>query len=448
MATVSSFEGLEHPTKSELRQFAELFSPLFQASTDEAKRQAVAALSQSPQVPRPVAAFIASQPIAIAAPFLTSSPCLDDDLLIMVARSQGAAHAHVIATRPSLSPTVVDALAGLRHDVTHAPARPSARGNEERKPATGQPAGRQTAPQTTAEQTPAETLSRAPVVRSAQPAPVRPRPEPRPPLSPVLTQPAATSATMTAAKAEAAPQGAVEERIAAAQIRSEGRSAFRGDALPQETLPPETLTPEAVEAGQAQAQAQAQAQDQDQDQATREESLRETIRRLAQQISRPSEDRLGLRSLTPVQEALLVRFARGREAHHFATTLADALSASRWLAERIMLDISGRQLAVTLTGLGMGLADASTVLCMLYPHLARETSGLIRAESLLAELDPMECHDRIEAWRRADSYTWQGDMGQGDMGQADMQGQEAKAALPPAPRPAIRARAAQGRRGR
>jgi uncharacterized protein (DUF2336 family) len=47
MATVSSFEGLQPPTRSELRQFAELFTPLFTASSDEAKRQAVAAASRS-----------------------------------------------------------------------------------------------------------------------------------------------------------------------------------------------------------------------------------------------------------------------------------------------------------------------------------------------------------------------------------------------------------------
>ncbi|MGO8485108.1 hypothetical protein AB9F39_39180, partial [Rhizobium leguminosarum] len=61
---------------------------------------------------------------------------------------------------------------------------------------------------------------------------------------------------------------------------------------------------------------------------------------------------LGLRTLTDIQAALLVRFARSRESTHFATALADALSASRWLAERIMLDLSGQQLATTLTSLG------------------------------------------------------------------------------------------------
>lgn len=304
MATVTSFEGLDHPSKSELRQFAELFAPLFQASSDEARREAVAALSRCPTVPPAVAAFIACQPIAIAAPFLAASPCLDDETLTMVARTQGAAHARAIVRRESLSPAMIDALVGLRH--------------------AGNPAPKPT--------------QKAAVNTETSPAP----------------------AAEIALPAEAAGQ-----------------------------VPPATV---------AEQKPAAEAND--------GERLREKIKQLARQISRPADDRLGLRTLTQLQEALLVRFARTREPHHFATTLTDALSASRWLSERIMLDLSGRQLALTLTGLGMGHEDAITVLIGLYPHLAKKSGGALRAETLLTELDPAECHDRVEAWRRADSYTF------------------------------------------
>ncbi len=57
--------------------------------------------------------FIGCQPIAIAAPFLTSSQAIDDDTLITIARTQGAAHAKAIVRRPSLSPKVIDALVSL-----------------------------------------------------------------------------------------------------------------------------------------------------------------------------------------------------------------------------------------------------------------------------------------------------------------------------------------------
>ncbi|MBB3657221.1 uncharacterized protein (DUF2336 family) [Rhizobium sp. BK650] len=289
MATVSSFENLSHPTRSELRQFAELFMPLFQASSEEAKRQAVAALSQCENMPAAVALFIGNQPIGFAAPFLTSSKAINDDTLITIARTQGASHVRAIVSRDSLSPKVIDALVALRQ----------------------------------AEPRPAATESGEPHAMPLSPLPVA----------------------------------------------------------------PETDQQEAR-------------------QLTNEEALRERIRGLASHLGRNDQDRLGLRSLSDIQEALLVRFARSRDATHFATALADALSASRWLAERIMLDLSGQQLATTLTSLGMGFLDAVFVLEKLYPHLAEVQHNVSRAFLVLDALDPEECHARVEAWRRADRYTY------------------------------------------
>ena len=83
-----------------------------------------------------------------------------------------------------------------------------------------------------------------------------------------------------------------------------------------------------------------------------------------------------------------------------AVTLADALSSSQWLAERILLDVSGRQLAETLLALDMPEADAFFMLKALYPHL---TEG--RAEALLSALDRTQAVRRVESWQRADGYT-------------------------------------------
>ncbi|KAA0699939.1 DUF2336 domain-containing protein [Neorhizobium sp. P12A] len=292
MATVTSFESLSHPSKSELRQFAELFTPLFQASSEEAKRQAVAALSQCAHVPPAVALFIGCQPIGIAAPFLASSQIIDDDTLITIARTQGAAHAKAIVRRESLSPKVIDALVGLRQ--------------------------------------------------------AEPR---RDPLAVDTIEPLA------------APPRTVESQVPAIEAAEPGR-------------------------------------------LEREEALRREIKQIANHLAHEPDDRLGLRTLSQVQEALLVRFAREREATHFATTLADALSASRWLAERIMLDLSGQQLAVTLTSLGMNFPDAVFVLEHFYPHLAEIKGSVSRAWHVLEDVDPYESDERVEAWRRADSYTY------------------------------------------
>lgn len=289
MATVTNFEDVPNPSRSDLRQFAELFRPLFIASTEDARRQAAAALSQNPNVPKPVALFIASQPIGVSAPFLIASPCLDDEMLMLIARTQGEAHARTIVRRENLSPTVIDALVGLRH------AKPTI----------------------------------VPSVPMPEPQPKAPSPPPAPPFT-------------------------------AEEMRRE-----------------------------------------------REERLRSELRDLVRHLNRPQEDRLGLRTLSTLQEALLIRFARTRETASFATALADALSASRWLAERILLDISGTQLATTLIGTGMMAADCAFVLERFYPHLgARDAAGMTQAEHLIAGLDADACGNRVEAWRRADSYTF------------------------------------------
>ncbi len=288
MATVSSFEERQHPGKSELRQFAELFMPLFLASSDEAKRQAVAALAQCAHIPPAVALFIGSQPISIAAPFIAGAEAIDDDTLITIARTQGHEHARVIVQRDNLSPAVIDALVGLRH-------ADAARGKAAATP-----------PTPTAE---------------------------RPPLLD-------------------APDSAMASRLA------------------------------------------------------REEALRQQLRQIARHLSHDETDRLGLRSLTDVQEALLVRFAREREAQNFATALSDALSSSHWLAERILLDLSGQQLAVTLTSLGMNFADAVFVLERFYPHLGEGTGSVSRAWRIMDSIDPADSQARVETWRRADRYTY------------------------------------------
>lgn len=296
MATVTSFEGLSHPTRSELRQFAELFMPIFSASSDEARRQAVAALAQSRNVPPAVAFFLGSQPIAVAAPFLTASKCLSDEALIAIARCQGVDHARAIVRRPALSPTVIDALVGLRPGV----ARQS--------------------------------------------------------------------------------KSAVAETEAGSQ--------------PEET----PMSDKESDTSRPSASRQA-----------REEDLRRRIKLLAGHVERAEDDRLGLRSLSDVQQALLVRFARNREAVFLTTALSDILTTSRWLAERILLDLSGRQLATVLKSLGMRSPDATYILTRLYGHLAEATNGMSEAENLWQSLNEDECHQRVEAWRRADRYTYGAD---------------------------------------
>lgn len=343
MATVSSFESLDHPRKSDLTQFAILFQPLFHSSSPEARREAVAALSQSKTVPQAVAFFIASQPVAISAPFLISSPCLSDDQLVTIARTQGKAHADTIMRRDNLSPAVIDALAGLRF-VDPKPTR--------------------TAPQQS-DTTSAKATDMAPELMEAPPRIIRMRQDQA--AAPVIP--------------DAAPQDGDAGELAPAQAQTPAAT----DA--------DLLLAGPVEAGRAE----------------REEALRQTLKALDRHLHRQDQDRLGLISLTPVQAALLVRFAREGESSAFASALADALSSSRWLAERILLDTSGQQLATTLAGLAMEIPDMVFVLTRLYPHLSQLQHGEPRVARLIATLDARNCERRIDTWLRADRYTYQTD---------------------------------------
>ncbi|ANH03522.1 hypothetical protein shn_05425 [Shinella sp. HZN7] len=269
MATVSSFESLRFPSRSDLRQFGELFEPLYNASTEEARRQAVAALSRCPQVPDETALFIATQPIGVAAIFLMGSKAIADRTLMHVLRAAGPEHARAIGRRDDLSPAVVEALVASHQD--HASRRVG-----------------------------------------------------------------------------------------------EDREASLKEAARLE----------------------------------REEQIREELRALVRAATPAVEAPLGLEPATEAHQALFVRFARAGEAGMLAVTLADALGSSQWLSERILLDVSGRQLAETLLALDVPDADSLFVLTKIYPHLAE--GG---AAALLSALDPAEAIDRVESWQRADSYT-------------------------------------------
>jgi uncharacterized protein (DUF2336 family) len=276
MATVTGFESLRIPSKSDMKQFAELFEPLFLASSNEARRQAAAALSQCPQVPEAVALLIGSMPISIAAIFLTRSKAISDRVLVSIIRQQGPAHAGAIARREDLSPSVVDAL--VEHHHSAPPGNPSC---------------------------------------------------------------------------------------------DFDRSA-----------PPRVPAPAAA--------------------ADREEKLREEIKALARAGIRDGNDAVRVQPVDELHCALLMRFARNGETALFAAALADALGASRGLAERILLDVSGQQLAATLCALAFPDGEMVRLLVALYPHLSERLGGGSRVENLMRDVDRRASIERVEAWLRAD----------------------------------------------
>ncbi|MBB4121575.1 hypothetical protein [Martelella radicis] len=112
MATVSSFGALEKPSAAERRRFVELFPPVYEASTPEARRQAVAALSSHPHVPQEICHYIGTREIAISAPFLARSPAISDETLTTLIETMGEEHIRAIIHRADLSQKVIQALIG------------------------------------------------------------------------------------------------------------------------------------------------------------------------------------------------------------------------------------------------------------------------------------------------------------------------------------------------
>lgn len=285
MATVSTFEtmgeNLSEPTRHELRQFADLFVPLFQGADPDARRTAAAALSRARHVPEAVRRVIVDQPIDVAAPFLVNAGSLDDDALTAVIETHGPAHARAVARRAELSPRLVEALL-----------------------ATGD-----------------GTVRRTLTLRGLATAP-----DPAPAHEPAVLD--------------------------------------------------------------------------------RDEKLREKLRAMVAQSPakaperRPSQPS---RRIAPDIEERLLRHVRQGEPLYFATALADALGSGFDLAERIMLDVSGRQLAETLVALGMRYTTIVVALEGLFPYLAEGSGEARRSLRLVRGCEFATCLAKVAAWLRADA---------------------------------------------
>lgn len=111
------------------------------------------------------------------------------------------------------------------------------------------------------------------------------------------------------------------------------------------------------------------------------------------------------RRVGDVRLAQLARHAKTDQESWFATALADAMGASFALAERIMMDLSGRQLATALIGLGAPESTIKSALECFFPHLTKPSARHTLATDLIEELDSDSCAARLQAWQRADSYT-------------------------------------------
>ena len=363
MAAISGLECLDHPTRQDLARFSRLFMPLYAAASPDVRRTASAALSRLSRLPDDVADMLVNEPIAIAAPFIAHYPLLKESTLARAVARMGAPHARAAARRSDLSPQAIATLRSLND--------PSVEGllilrgliPDPAKTPTAAPAALPAAPVAMPRTNPPATANVAPAEE------IRPVVE-APPLDPSEKLRATLRALALRNPASGTEPASEPEKPAIATAKPKRPVPTVGHRAPTQPLnrpvsPHSTPGPEPLVAA----------------------------------ASKPK------RKITEVRLGQLARYAKPDQASWFATALADAMETSYALAERIMMDVSGRQLATALLALSAPDPTIRAALESFFPHLGQPSAQKTLATDLIADLDREVCAARLDAWKRADTYT-------------------------------------------
>lgn len=341
MAAVSGFESLKRPGRQDFVQFCALFPKLFEAASPEARRTAAAALSRLAYVPDEIADMLLNQPIEIAAPFISHYEGLSEASLARAIGRHGIGHARAAARRSHLSPAALSALWALKEPSIDRAL--SLRGLS------------------------VEETFAAPI---EVPAIQAETPDIAPALDPAFDL--ADSEFMALPPLDELVAADPRSEVLRQELRDMVARQAAGRATPQKFV------------------------------------RRSDVHHMADLLAAARDFDFGeARRILPQQSHLdrVARFAGSGDAHWFATALADAMSSSFSLAERIMLDLSGQQLATAMLALGSQKTDIARALETYFPHLAERAHMASKAELMILSLDPEDCAARLDAWVRADAYT-------------------------------------------
>ena len=97
------------------------------------------------------------------------------------------------------------------------------------------------------------------------------------------------------------------------------------------------------------------------------------------------------------------RLARPAQRTHFKVLLSRAMGAEEDLAERILLDDSGTQLAMALQSLNLPAPIILGAMVGLFPALRGVSDGVRHADAVLQSLDRAASAQRVAAWVRANA---------------------------------------------
>jgi len=132
----------------------------------------------------------------------------------------------------------------------------------------------------------------------------------------------------------------------------------------------------------------------------REERLRDELRALVRRPLQSSELDLPSPAAEAAPDTSLVEAAAGGR-WQFAELLARRLESTVSLADRILMDNSGRQLAMTLQALELDDRQIVHVLGRIFPHLQQAQGERTLAAVILDECDPENSREKVSAWQRA-----------------------------------------------
>lgn len=376
MAAISGLECLDHPTHQDLTRFSRLFMPLYAAASADVRRTASAALSRLPRLPDDVADMLVNEPIAIAAPFIAHYPLLKESTLARAVARKGAPHARAAARRSDLSPQAIGTLRSLND--------PSVEGLL---------IVRGLIPD------PARAPTDAPVKKTT--AVTDTGPQAVSPAKPVATSPGTSRPRVDAPPLD--PSDKLRATLRSLALRDPARQADAPDPVDGRMPLSQNPAPNRVQ-GRAIPTVGRRAEPQPLNRPISARAAANPAYGSANPAAAmPARHTLG--TVSEFRLGQLARYARPDQESWFATALADAMGTSFALAERIMMDLSGRQLATALIALDTPGTTIRDALETFFPHLGQPSASQTLATDLIAGLDKNACASRLEAWQRADSYT-------------------------------------------
>jgi len=108
LESAKAFSHKERPSLQEINIFRELFYTLVAKTSPTDLEVISGVLARLPFTPRPIAMYLAMEPIEIASPFLLFSPVLNDSDLRAISESRPAEYSDIIRRRDVVSQTLVE----------------------------------------------------------------------------------------------------------------------------------------------------------------------------------------------------------------------------------------------------------------------------------------------------------------------------------------------------